>query len=199
MKRNDWLTVTSVAVVTAALTILSNYGGSLNAGADNDQPAPRIENPMWLLHGVELTVQAKDRRAFKAGDQPEFEFKAVNTTDKPATLAVNVDLLSTPEINRLSRTMPVPTSVWREPRTFTLAPKETKSMAIATKTELAANKMFSVTLKEVGTDIQPFLRTPSPDPVPRIARIPYGGFIAMSFSTVAPKATAETAPIVAAR
>jgi hypothetical protein len=59
--------------------------------------------------------------------------------------------------------------------------------------------MFSVTLKEVGTDIQPFLRTPSPDPVPRIARIPYGGFIAMSFSTVAPKATAETAPIVAAR
>jgi hypothetical protein len=63
MKTKDLLTITSVAVGTAALTVAAFWAGPIGAGGDGDEPN-KVPQPRLVSHGAELTLTAKDGRVF---------------------------------------------------------------------------------------------------------------------------------------
>jgi hypothetical protein len=92
MKTKDILTITTVALGTATLTVAAFWAGPIEAGGDADAASAKIAKPQLVSHGVEMTLAATGGRVFKAGDQPEFELTALNTTNQPASVSVCVTM-----------------------------------------------------------------------------------------------------------
>src|SRR5512136_1541233 len=95
MKAKDILTITTVALGTATLTVAAFWAGSIEAGNDADAPPAKIAKSRLVSHGVELTLAPAGGRVFKAGDQPEFELTALNTTKEAANVSVGVTVKAT--------------------------------------------------------------------------------------------------------
>lgn len=144
MKTNDLAIISSVALTTAALTVAFLLPGSLNAGNDN-APA-QIVQPKVVSNGVEFTLTAVDGKTFKAGDEPAFELKAVNTTAENAEATVNVSMTSMAPQSRISRMVMIPQPFWQKSCPVTLKPNETKTIALDTKTKLPENSTINVML-----------------------------------------------------
>jgi hypothetical protein len=171
MKTKDILTIMTVAFGTATLTVAAFWAGSLDAGSDADAPSAKIAKPQLVSHGVELTLALAGGRVFKAGEQPEFELTALNTTNQPASVSVCVTMTSSSPADALSRVIRMPAVLWQQEQIVTLQPKETKVLALCAGTNLPPNSVISVSLREPGEKAAPF--TPS--------------IVALSFSTVVPK------------
>lgn len=172
MKTKDIMTITTVALGTATLTVAAFWAGHLEAGSDADTPSAQIAKSRFVAHGVELTLASSAGRGFQAGDQPELELTALNTTNQPASLAVCVTMTSSSPANMLSRVISLPTVLWQREQVVTLQPNESKVFALCASTNLPANSVISVSLREQG---------PNAGPVPL-------GIAALSFSTIVPKA-----------
>jgi len=177
MKTADILTIATAAFGTATLTVTAFWAAPLDAGGDADAPPPKIAKARLVCHGVELALAPAAGRTFNAGDQPEFELTAVNTTNQPATVSVCVIMTSSSLADALSRTIRMPTALWRQDQIVSLGPKETKVLALCATTNLPTKSVISVSLQDLEQ------KTGSPP-----ARI-----MALSFST----ATNMASPFVA--
>jgi hypothetical protein len=177
MKTKDILTITTVALGTATLTVAAFWAGPIEAGSDADAPPAKLTKSRLVSRGVEMTLAPASGRVFKAGDQPEFEITALNTTDQPASASVCVTMTSAALADALSRVIRMPTVLWQQEQIVRLGPSETKVVALGARTNLPANSMISVSLREAepkATPVQPEI-------------------VALSFSTVVPKASPTVA------
>ena len=182
MKTKDLLTVTTVAMGTAALTITTFWAGSIDAGGEPGQLSPKIEHPKLVTQGVELSLAAAGGQTFKAGDEPTYELKAVNTTGKPADVAVRVAMTTSAPANPMSRVAIAPAPLWQSTQIVKLQPNETKVVKVASDKKLPAGQAVSVSLR--------------PDPTPTASRAKAidsssGNIVALNYSTQVPRARAS--------
>jgi hypothetical protein len=172
MKTKDILTITTVALGTATLTVAAFWAGPIEAGSDADASPANIAKARLVAHGVEMILAPADGRVFKAGDQPEFELTAINTTQQPASASVQVTMTSFAPADAMSRMGPRPKVLWQRQQIVTLQPNETKALTLSASTNLPANSVISVSLGEQNQK----------------SALPGPGIEALSFSTVVPKA-----------
>jgi hypothetical protein len=177
MKTKDILTITTVALGTATLTVAAFWAAPIEAGSDADTPPAKIAKPQLISHGVEMTLTSAGGQAFKAGDQPEFELTALNTTNQPANVSVCVSMTASSPADALSRVIRLPKVLWQQEQFVSLQPQETKMLALCASTNLPPNSVISVSLREHDQKATP-LRP---------------GIVALSFSTVVPKALPSVA------
>ena len=177
MKTKDLLTITTAALGTATLTVTAFWAGPMDAGADADAPPSKVAKARLIAHGIEMTLAAPGDQVFKAGDVPNFELTALNTTKEPASASVCVVMTSSSPADAFSRVIRMPMVLWQQEQIVTLQPNEAKVVALGASTNLPPNSMISVSLREAdstATALQP-------------------GIVALSFSTVVPKAVPTVA------
>lgn len=172
MNTKDILTITTVALGTATLTVAAFWASPIKAGNDADTPPAKIAKSRLVSHDVEMTLASAAGREFKAGEQPKFELTALNTTNQPARVSVCVTMTASAPADALSRVIRLPQVLWQQEQIVTLQPKETKVFALHASTNLPPNSVISISLREQGMKVAPL--TP--------------GIVALSFSTVVPKA-----------
>ena len=172
MKTKDILTIATVALGTATLTVAAFWASPMEAGNDADAPPAKLAKARFVSHGVEMTLASADGRVFKAGDRPEFELTALNTTNQPASVSVCVSMTASSPADALSRVIRLPMVMWQQEQVVTLQPEETKVLTLCASTNLPPNSVISVSLREQDQKTAPFLP----------------GIVALSFSTVVPKA-----------
>lgn len=177
MKTTDLLTIATAALGTATLTVAAFWAGPLDAGNEADALPAKVAKARLMTKGVELALAAAGGRTLKAGDQPEFELTAVNTTDQPAKVGVGISMTGTAPASAMSRTIQMPSVLWQREECVTLEPKETKVLTLRASTHLPPNSVINVSLREPGAE----------------ATLLLPGITALSFSTVVPEAT----PVVA--
>ncbi len=177
MKAKDLLTMTTAALGTATLTVAAFWAGPIDAGNDADAPPPKVARARLVSQGVELTLATAGGRKFQAGDRPEFELTALNTTGEAAGLGVDVTMTASSPRDAMSRTIRLPSSLWQCQQFVELKPRETKVLTLCASTNLPPHSVISVSLRE-------------PPPPPGLAQ---SDITALTFSTGAPKA----APLVA--
>jgi hypothetical protein len=178
MKTKDLLTIATVALGTATITVAAFWARPTDAGNDADAPPPKIAKALLVSRGVQLGIAPTAGRAFKAGDQPEFELTAVNTTEQLASVSLSVALSAAAPPNAMARVILMPSVLCQRQECITLNPRETKVLAMCANTNLPANRVITVTLRA----LEPKGATTPPQ------------ITALSFSTAAP----TTAPVVAA-
>jgi hypothetical protein len=171
MKTKDILTVTTVALGTATLTVAAFWASPIEAGDDADTSPAKIAKSRLVSHDVEVTIALAAGRIFKAGDQPEFELTALNTTNHSASMSVCVTMTASSPADALSRVIRVPQVLWQQEQIVTLQPKETKVYALRASTNLPPNSVIALSLREPSEKTALF--TP--------------GIMALSFSTIVPK------------
>jgi len=151
-KIKDLVKISSVAAGTAAVTLVTCWSGSIDAGPEGDALAAKIAKPKLVCQGVEMTVDAAEDHSFKPREKPEFKLMVVNTTGVPATVPVRMVMSSTSPGDALSRVVRMPAILWQEERSIVLKPHETKAALFSTKTALPANSLISVSIEEVGAN-----------------------------------------------
>lgn len=189
MKAQDLLQTTAVAMGTAILTVAAFLAAPLDAGNETNPIDATIPNPKLVSQGVEFTVAPVDGCGLKAGDQPEFELRAVNTSDTSSTVTIHLAMTGSAPVSPMSRMMPMPSLLWQHESTLTLRANESRSVPLVTKTDLPANTVVSVALSEVD----PNNKTTVPNAaaatfVPQLMPARSGGVVVLSFSTAEPEA-----------
>ena len=167
MKTKDLLPIATAALGTASLTVVTFWAGPIDAGNDADAPPPKLAKSLLISRGVELALAPAGGRTFKAGDQPEVELTALNTTSQPASASVCVTMTASAPVNALSRAIPIPSVLWRQEQIVSLQPNETKVYALSAKTNLPPMCVISVSLQDLDQNA---------------TRFP-AGIVALSFST----------------
>jgi hypothetical protein len=182
MKTNDLAIIGSVALATATLTVAAFLPNSLNAGDDN---APKqITHPKLVSHGVEFALAAVEHQAFKSGDEPVFELKAVNTTDQKVEATVLVCMTAMSPPSAFSRMVMAPRMLWEKSCPVVLGPNEATVISLATATKLPVNSTINVRLQPaVSQDAG--ANGKANDPMPMKIFDP-SAIVALSFSTLAP-------------
>lgn len=199
MKTKDLLTIATAALGTATLTV-AFLASPLMSGNDANPLAATIAKPKLAANGIEMTLASANGREFKAGEQPVFELRAVNTLNQPSDVAICAILSASAPVSRMSRLMPMPSVLWRQELALALGPNETKVLPLAARTNLPANSDISVSLSQVG---QPGKATAAGNAgIASVAPLLPGGqpgIVAMRFSTVPPVATPAYADAAAAK
>ena len=187
MKTKDLMTMATVALGTATLTVMTFWSGPLEAGLEGDALAAKIAKPKLVSHGVELTLTAAEGRIFKAGDEPAFALTAVNTTGEPAAVTVRLAMTASSPADAMSRVPRMPTALWQQHQSLTLKPNETKTIVIPVPTKLPANSTMAVSLQE-SDPLQAKVGAASSGirPALQFGPSPQAGIVAMNFSTAAP-------------
>ncbi len=191
MKTNDLLTMTTVALGTAALTVLTLWPGTLDAGNDDQLPAP-IAKPKLLSRGVEMTLATAHGKIPKAGDIPVLELTAVSHTNAPARICARVTMNISSPADVFSRTIRMPTVLWVDNREFTVRPGEKKTIQFVCSTNLPPNKFISVSLQDVQNAQSPAPSTSLPIVTATGAGRPGApAMIMLNFSTAIPSTKPE--------
>lgn len=185
MKTNDLLIISTVALGTAALTVLTLWPGTVDAGNDAIVQA-KISQPKFLANGLALTLAPANGRVPKVGEAPVFELKAVSLTNLTSSISVRVSMNASSPADALSRAIRIPTVLWADERSFTVGPGETKTISMACTINLPPNKFINVTLQDVQSHENPTLtRSSLVAQIPGHSGFPGSGMVALSFSTVA--------------
>ena len=175
MKTKDLMMITTAAIGTATLTVAVFWAGPIDAGGDADAPPPRITRPRLISHGVDLSLAPAGGKTFKAGDQPAFELTALNVIQQPASVSILATMTASAAADMTSRAIRMPLVLWQQEQIVSLEPNETKTYVLCATTNLPANSVISVSLREQSqTQTQPA-----------------AGIAALSFSTVTPQPTAR--------
>ena len=172
MKANDIMTIATTALGTATLTVVAFLAGPTDAGNDAEAPSPKLSQARFVSRGVEMALASVGNRTFKAGEQPEIELTAYNTTDQSARTTATVTMTAAAPADRFSRVIRMPLVLWQCDQVVELQAKEKKLFTLRTQTNLPPGSVVNVTLREAG---------PLGEPA-----VP--GITALSFSTVLPKA-----------
>jgi hypothetical protein len=148
MKKNI-LTILSVALTTAALTVLAFWSVPIEAGNEAQNQAPKVAQPKLLTNGIEMTLVAAEGKTFQAGDEPVFQLTAVNTTAEPATAHLRLVMDSISPASAMSRIGPVPAMIWHQDCTIALKPNEKKTMTVASNTKLPVSGAITVSMQPI--------------------------------------------------
>jgi hypothetical protein len=192
MKANDLLVIMTVALGTAALTVLGLWPATVDAGNDPAPPA-KIPTPKLVSRGIEMTLKTVDGKVPKAGEPPVFELTAISLTNLPSQVCARVTMSASSPADALSRAIRMPATFWVDDREFTLGPGETKRFTLTCGTNLPPNKFVSVSLQEVPAfEALPLTAALLPGRVGARGQVPASsiGIIALNFSTVVPAPTA---------
>ena len=192
MKENDPVVIMTVALGTAALTVLTLWPGTVDAGNDAVLPAQN-PTPKLASRGIEMTLKTVDGRVPKAGEAPVLELTAVSLTNLPSRVCAQVTMSASSPADALSRAIRMPAAFWVDKREFIVGPGETKRFTLTCGTNLPPNKFISVSLQDV----------PSGETLPPTAASLSGlvggpgrvtassiAIVALNFSTVVPAPTA---------
>jgi hypothetical protein len=184
MKTKDLMTITTVALTTATLTVMTFWSEPLEAGHEGDGLVAKIAKPKLVSHGIEMTLDAVEGGTLKAGGEPAFELTAINTTGQPVTAAIRVEMRASSPADMLSRVPRLPSALWQQNLTLTLNPNETTVVSLPARTKLPANSMIAVSLHEsepvqttataIGQSVRPAFRP---------GASPESGIVALNFST----------------
>ncbi len=196
MKRNNLLTILSTAVGTATLTVATLFTGSSEAGGEGGEMPATIAVPKLLVNGVETTLTRLEPTSKGStpaeGAPPRFMLKAVNTTDRPAKVALRLSMRSSSLPDALSRTVALPAEIWKQEQFLTLKPNETFEKTISPDTVLSAKGNISVWMQEAGKaapSLAVFTLTETNLPAPARAR--GAGLVAFEFATSPSPAAAD--------
>lgn len=189
MKTKDLMTIATVALGTATLTVLAFWSDPLGAGNEGSVPATEIGKPKLVSHGVEMTLTAAESRTFKAGDEPRFELTAINTTGESATATICVEMTTSSPADMLSRVPRLPSALWRQDFTLPLKPNETQVVTIQAPAKLPPNSVIAVSLRESEPpQTKATTNSSTIQPAPRLGASRQPGIVAMNFSTAVPLA-----------
>lgn len=177
MKINDLMTIASVALTTATLTLINFWPATLDADDHDNTPSTAIAQPKLLAHGIGMTLATAHGRTFTAGDQPQLELTATNTTGEPATAEVNISLTASSPADRMSRVLRIPQTLWRQNLPVALQPDETRTFAITVPAKLPPASIFAVTIAAAGPHEATATALPAALPA---------GVVALRFATAAP-------------
>lgn len=119
-----------------------------------------------------MALAPAGNRIFRAGDQPEIELTAYNTTDQAARTTATVTMTAAAPANAFSRVIRMPLVLWQSDQVVELRAKEKKLFTLRTQTNLPPGSVIDFTLREAGPQSGPG--------APAIT--------ALSFSTVLPNA-----------
>jgi hypothetical protein len=148
--KKDILTITSVALTTATLTVLAFWSAPLEA--DNEAKAPTVAQPKLVANGIEMTLVAAEGKTLQVGDKPQFQLTAINTTTEPATTQVAVSLAAQDLRSMGGRTLSIPKRVWQQDSTLTLAPNEKTTITLSSDAQLPKDSMVSVVMQTQSAD-----------------------------------------------
>jgi hypothetical protein len=152
MKRQDLMTMTTVALGTATLTVAAFLSGPIGAGSDTDALSAKIAKPKFVSHGVEMTLVPAGNQVFRAGDQPAFELTAVNTASQPVSVSACVSMTASSPEDMMSRAVRLPELLWQQVELVILKPNETRVIALSANKSLPANSMIAVSLRDADQD-----------------------------------------------
>jgi hypothetical protein len=188
MKKKDVLWMATTALGTAALIVALFRDTPMEADVDAQRVGPPVDKPTLLSNGIELTLAPVAGRSLKAGDQPVFELRALNTTNAPGCASVVITMNASPPEARLSRTPRLPKILWQDEESFTLKAGESKVVTLLTKTELPTNSLVSVMLKEgLASKEISIPRDPAASSAAKATDSRSQAIIAMQISTLPPK------------
>jgi len=191
MKTKDILTITSAALGTAALTLVTFWPGPSDAGTEAQEAATRIAQPKLVCQDIELSLAHPGGQAIKAGDRPQFELTAVNTAKETRTAKVCATMSSSAPENRLSRTIQMPTELWHQEETLTLKAGETRVIPLAVTAGVPANSLVSVHLVDMVPGAPAIPEVPR-EIGPTVHRMPYvHEIVALNFSTMGETPSSE--------
>ena len=145
------------------------------------KPSP---SPNWLPTEPNSRSPAVEPQTFKAGDEPAFDLKAVNTSGKDVDAVVLVSMTAMAPSSMRSRMLALPQMLWQKSCPLTLKPNETKIISLATATKLPPNSTINVRLQPVDPPAAS-ANKPSDGPVPVKINAP-SAIVALSFSTLPP-------------
>ena len=147
MKKNDLMTIATIAMTTATLTVVNFWPATLEAGGNDATPPTRIDHPKLVSHGINLTLATPHGRTFGADDEAQLELTAANPTDQAATTSVAITVSASSPADRMSRVPRLPKALWQQNLPVALAPNETKTIAIAVPAKLPPHSMIAVSLR----------------------------------------------------
>ena len=182
MKTKDILAITTVALGTAALTVTTFWSGPIDAGVEIEGAAIKINQPKLVCRDIELSVTHPGAQAIKAGEQPAFELAAFNTSKADKTAKVCVMLTCTAPTSPLSRTIAMPTTLWKQEEVLTLKAGETRLVPLTVTTSLPANSLFSIQLADM--DSNTVAETGVPKEIKPITFPSPNQIVAYNFSTI---------------
>ncbi len=151
MNTKNFVTVATVALGTATLTVTIFLGATIEAENDALPLAPTIARPELVASGVKMTLARSTEGEFRAGATPAFDLQAVNTRAERTEVRVRIAMTAVAPSSPLSRMVVIPMELWREERALVLGPNETKTFFFNATTNLPANKVFSVTMLAVDS------------------------------------------------
>jgi hypothetical protein len=194
MKTKDLMTIATVALGTASLTVMAFWSDPLAADNEGSVPAAAIMKPKLVSHGVEMTLAAAETRTFQAGDEPRFDLTAINTSGEPATARIWVEMTTSSPADMLSRVPRRPSALWRQDFTLPMKPNETKVVTIPAPVKLPAKSMIAVSLGESEPpQTKAATNSPTIQPAPRLGASRQPGIVALNFSTAVPRAQTVSA------
>lgn len=150
--RKRLLAITTWAMTSCAASLALLGPAMLQA---TDPVGPRAENswPSLDVQGLTLSMRIAGGSDAKtqpitmpAGKTVALELIAINTTDQPATLPASVFMNASSAPSNFSRTPSLPKEVWREQETITLAPHESRTIALSPAVPMQAGSNVSVGL-----------------------------------------------------
>ena len=184
MKTKDLLAITTVALGTAALTVVTFWSGPIDAGIEAEGPTTKITHPKLKCNEVEFSVAHRGLWAIKAGDRPEFQLTAINTTKQPRTAKVEIIMSASPPVSALSRTIAMPRVLWRREQEVTLNPDETRVIPLSVGTNTPANSNVSIRLADMSPSVAQVTKAPGEIPFKSAVQPLRNEIVAFTFSTV---------------
>ena len=113
MTAKNVVLVLAWATATFVMTLAVFMPGSLDAVSSAVKP--EITHPKLTVKGVEFALSlAGGETAVKAGDQPTVEIDVVNPTENVVDLKVDLRMTAVSPMSEDSRSMPMPTEVWKD-------------------------------------------------------------------------------------
>ena len=182
MKKNDLINIGAVAMATATLTVAAFLPATLEADGGNPLP-PKIEQPKLVVNGAQITLAAAKNAVFKAVDEPAFELTAVNTSNQPVKVEVQVAMSAVAAGGLGSRMPMMSKELWKDRCTLALKPHETKTVSLLTGTKAPTNSLVNVSMWPAHPTET---TTNSAIPTVQIAGLPGvypSAILALSFST----------------
>ena len=120
------------------------------------RPAAEIAQPIYSAEKFDLRVrlagQTTDQpvQTLKPGEAVKLELLAVNKTDQPVTVNSSVRLTTVAPTSPLSRTLPTPTEAYKDDRTITLAPHETRTITLDKTIDMPERSVVTVNVGDAS-------------------------------------------------
>jgi hypothetical protein len=142
MKSSFLRTTLLYAAATFAIASAVVWPAATQATDDAGTIAATIARPKLAASGCEATLVPTGlpdgQAAFAAGDRPQFDLVVHNPTDASVELPYKVTILSTPSLSPMSRSMPMPKTVWEKGGTLAVAPHQSATVHLQSDVVLAS-------------------------------------------------------------